>query len=49
MGALKLPPNGDLFRSKADVLADALMIQEKKVAYVTNSPQDTETEWWDGF
>ncbi len=47
--ALKMPLYGDLFRSRSEVVADALMIQEKKVAYVTNSPQNTETEWWDGY
>ncbi len=47
--ALKLPQYGDLFRSRSEVISDALMIQEKKVAYVTNSPQNTETEWWDGY
>ena len=46
---LKMPQYGDLFRSRSEVIADALMIQEKRVAYVTNSQQNTETEWWDGF
>ena len=47
--ALKLPPNGDLFRSRDDVLADALTIQEKKVAYVGEKPPKGDPEWWDGF
>ena len=49
MHVLKLPPNGDLFRSKAEILADALMIQEKRVAYISKRPLESETEWWDGF
>ena len=49
MGVLKLPPNGDLFRSRGDVLADALTIQEKKVAYVGEKPPKGDPEWWDGF
>ena len=34
MGILKLPPNGDMFHSRADVIADALTRQARKVAYV---------------
>ena len=30
----KLPPNGDMFRSRVDVITDALVRQAKKVAYV---------------
>ena len=34
MGILKLPHNGDMFRSRSDVIADALNLQAQKVAYV---------------
>lgn len=34
MDMLKLPHNGDMFRSRADVIADALANQAQKVAYV---------------
>jgi len=34
MDNLKLPRTGDLFRSREDVVADALTLQAKKVAYV---------------
>ena len=47
--ALKLPPYGDLFRTKSEVVADALRIQENKVAYVIRRPAQSDTEWWDGF
>ena len=35
---LKLPPNGDLFRSRDEVIADALTRQASKVAYAGGSP-----------
>ena len=38
MADLKLPPNGDLFRSRDEVIADALTRQSRKVAYVGASP-----------
>ncbi len=50
MDALKLPPHGDLFRSRSEVIADALTIQEKRVAYVISSPpasEPDESEWSD--
>ena len=34
MDIFKLPPNGDMFRSRAEVIADALTRQAQKVAYV---------------
>jgi uncharacterized protein (DUF488 family) len=34
IGILRLPPNGDMFRSRADVIADAVTRQARKVAYV---------------
>ncbi len=33
----KLPPNGDMFRSKADVVSEALMFQGQKVGYVNEN------------
>ncbi len=38
MENLKLPPNGDLFRSRDEVIADALTRQARKVAYAGASP-----------
>ena len=35
---LKLPPNGDLFRSRDEVITDALTRQASKVAYAGGSP-----------
>ena len=49
VGALKMPLYGDLFRSRSEVIADALMIQERKVAYVTKSPPANEHDWSDSF
>ena len=34
----KLPPHGDMFRSRDDVIAEALLRQAKKVAYVGDKP-----------
>ena len=34
----KLPPHGDMFRSRADVIAEALTRQAQKFAYVTEPP-----------
>ena len=46
MDNLKLPRNGDLFRSRGDVVADALTLQAKKVAYVADSrPTGGESEY----
>ena len=33
VGLFKLPPNGDMFRSKNDTINEALALQAKKVAY----------------
>ena len=41
MADLKLPPNGDLFRSRDEVIADALTSQSRKVAYAGTSPPRT--------
>ena len=38
MDMLNLPHNGDMFRSRADVIADALANQAQKVAYVGEKP-----------
>ncbi len=38
MDDLKLPPNGDLFRSRDEVIADALTRRARKVAYAGGSP-----------
>ena len=38
MDMLKFPHNGDMFRSRADVIADALDNQAQKVAYVGEKP-----------
>lgn len=38
MDMLNLPHNGDMFRSRANVIADALDNQAQKVAYVSEKP-----------
>ena len=38
MDIFKLPHNGDLFRSRNEVIADALTRRAKKVAYVAEGP-----------
>ena len=44
----KLPPQGDMFRSRAEVIAEALDRQARKFAYVqTNSPPGRDTDEWD--
>ena len=37
MHLLKLPPNGDMFRSRDDTINEALAIQAKKVAYADDN------------
>ena len=38
LDGLKLPRNGDLFRSREEVISDALSRQARRVAYVGASP-----------
>lgn len=46
MDNLKLPRTGDLFRSREDVVADALTLQAKKVAYIADGrPSNWESEY----
>ena len=45
----KLPPNGDLFRSRAEVIAEALTRQAQKVAYVETSTPVGREVWEDAF
>lgn len=35
-----LPPNGDLFRSREEIVADALTRQARRVAYTVERPED---------
>ena len=35
-----LPPNGDLFRSREEIVADALTRQARRVAYTVKRPED---------
>ena len=41
----KLPKNGDMLRSRIDVIADALARQAKKVAYVGEKVSTTRDNW----
>lgn len=41
----KLPYNGDLFRSRAEIIADALTHQAQKVAYVGEIPLADRDNW----
>ena len=43
----KLPPQGDMFRSRTEVIAEALDRQAQKFAYVTTSLQPTDDPWED--
>ena len=45
----KLPPHGDMFRSRADVIADALTLQAQEVAYVSEKPAGGGYGWDDVF
>ena len=49
MDLLKLPPNGDMFRSRAEVITDALMRQAQKVAYVGERSPGGRNLWEDGL
>ena len=41
----KLPPNGDMFRSRTDVIAEALDRQAQKFAYKSNNLGSSPDEW----
>ena len=41
----KLPPNGDMFRTRDDVIAEALERQARKFAYVGEKPSADRDEW----
>ena len=43
--AHKLPPDGDMFRTSDDVIAEALERQARKFAYVGEKPSATSDEW----
>lgn len=43
----KLPPHGDMFRTRSDVVAEALARQSGKFAYVTND-QPPDNRAWEG-
>lgn len=45
MDNFKLPHNGDLFRSRDEVLADALTRQAKKIAYVGKGQPGYREDW----
>ena len=45
MDIFKLPHNGDLFRSRDDVISDVLERQAKKVAYTGQQPPSDGEEW----
>ena len=44
MDTFELPHNGDLFRSRSEVIADALTRQAKKVAYIARKPPSND-DW----
>ena len=43
----KLPPHGDMFRTRADVIDEALSRQARKFAYVAESPPAARDTWED--
>ena len=49
MDIFKLPHNGDLFRSRDEVVADVLTRQAKRVGYVGKTPPADDDDWEDAF
>ena len=45
--AHKLPPDGDMFRTRDDVIAEALERQARRFAYVGDKPPAARDEWED--
>ena len=45
VAAHKLPPNGDMFRTRDDVIIEALERQARKFAYVGEKPSADRDEW----
>ncbi len=45
MDSFKLPPNGDLFRLRDEVIEEALSRQAKKVGHVSKVPVTSEEHW----
>ena len=43
----KLPPNGDMFRSRDDIIAEALARQAQKFAYVAELPPPSSMDDWE--
>ncbi len=43
----KLPPHGDMFRTRADVIAEAMDRQAQQFAYVTEPPTNGPTDDWE--
>jgi len=44
----KLPPHGDMFRTRSDVVAEALDRQARKFAYVATEPAPASAKWGAG-
>ena len=42
----KLPPDGDMFRTRADVISEALTLQAQKFAYVAEPPPSAGSNPW---
>lgn len=47
--AHKLPPDGDMFRTREDVIVEALERQARKFAYVGEQPPAARDEWEDAL
>ncbi|MDE2860289.1 MAG: DUF488 domain-containing protein [Chloroflexota bacterium] len=45
LDGLKLPRHGDMFRSREDVISDALSRQARRVAYVGSSRSPSKDDW----
>ena len=45
MDSFRLPPNGDLFRPRAEVIEEALSRQTKRVGHVLEVPVTSEDHW----
>lgn len=45
LGVFKLPPDGDMFRTRNDVIAKAVALQAKRVAFVDDRMKARHGDW----
>lgn len=49
LGVFKLPPDGDMFRTRNDVIAEAVDRQAKRVAFVDDRMKAQHSDWDDAL